>query len=264
MSGTYDNLTEHADGRYTLQLAGSRVAATFSTTRSPVQSWARDVAEPLFTVPEPFRPPYPVLRTAEGRPMRADGTRAPGHSEPRRFLLRVDPDGAVHYVSPVTTRAPQLQADLDSSGQGVLRYVDEAPVAEEAEYLAYTLHTVWGTTPAANDRAVLEVLDAHWFGETLLSAEPPPVQFKVPVHVGGFDIYVQTIPAALVGAFVTFDADGRVTALGAPTNESKAGAGAPVHLFHGSLPAELGQLHRLGAPGSGIPRICVLYALVLP
>ena len=244
-AGDYEDPVAHADGRYELQLAGARVAATFSTSRVPVSYWAREVAATLFTVPEPFRPPYSVLRTAVGTPVLADGTVDLDHPGPRRFLLRVEPDGTVHYVSPVTTRAPQLQVDRDGSGWGALHYVDAAPVEEEAEYLAYTLHTVWGTTPAANDRAVLEILDAHWFGESLLSAEPPPVQFEVPAHVGGYDLYEKTIPAALVGAFVTFDADGRVTALGAPTNEAKVSAGAPDHRFHGSLPAELGQLHRL-------------------
>ena len=97
-SGTYDNLAEHADGRYTLQLSGARVVATFATSRSPVQHWAREVLHPLFTVPEPFRPPYPVLRTAVGTPVHVNGTPDPNHPEPRRFLLRVEPDGTVRYV----------------------------------------------------------------------------------------------------------------------------------------------------------------------
>ena len=154
VSGTYDNRVEHADGRYALQRAGSRVAATFATSRSPVQHWAKEGTPPLFTVPEGFRPPYPVLRTAEGTPVLADGAPDPDHPEPRRFLLRVDPDGTVHYAD-----------DTDVQGAG---------------YLAYTLHTVWGTTPAANDRAVLEILDRHWFGETLLSAQPPPHSSRCP------------------------------------------------------------------------------------
>ena len=210
-SGAYDNPTEHADGRYELQRAGSRVAATIATTQSPVQYWAREVAAPLFTVPEGFRPPYPILRTAEGTPVLADGAPDPDHREPRRFLLRVDPDGAVHYVD-----------DADVEGAG---------------YLAYSLDTVWGTTPAANDRAVLEILDRHWFRKTLLSAEPPPVQFKVPAYTKVFT----EMPAASLGAFVTFDADGRVTALGAPTRRTIG----PKYHFHGPLLPELGQLHRL-------------------
>ncbi len=208
-AGVYDNLAEHADGRYALQRAGARVAATFSTSRSPVQYWAREVPPPLFTVPEGFRPPYSILRTVVGTPVLADGSPDPDQWEPRRFLLRVEPDGDVHYVD-------------DSHVEGV-------------GYLAYLLDTVWGTTPAANDRAVLEILDRHWFRRTLLSAEPPPVQWEVPeqtiVDAWGDE---KLVPAHRAGAFVTLDGAGRVTELGAPG-----------HALSGILLPELGQLHWL-------------------
>ena len=272
VSGTYDNQVEHANGRYALQLAGARVAATFSTTRSPVQYWAREVAAPLFTIPKPFRPPYPVLRTAKGIPVRADGTPDPDHPEPRRFLLRVDPDGGVHYVDDAQVEGEDRQAYclnlVGLTGMGIGTGILRPPAgiatgtlrapAGAAEppppsrcaaspghagrFLSYSLHTTWGTTPAANDRAILEILDRHWFRKTLLSAVPPPVQFEVPEHS---EIKGGKFPAARVGAFVTFDADGRVTALGAPTNEPKERAGAPVYNFHGPLLPELGQLHHL-------------------
>ena len=218
-SGTYDNLTAHLDGRYALQRSESRVAATFATSRSPVAHWAREVAAPLFTVPAPFRPPYPVLRSAEGTPVLADGTPDPDHPEPRRFLLRVDPDGTVRYAD-------------NNHVEGVAN-------------LAYALDTVWGTTPAANDRAILEILDRHWFRKTLLSAEPPPEQFEVPAREMRMGGVIETIPAAILGAFVTFDADGRVTALGAPTRAIGSDAESPGYHFHGPLLPELGQLHRL-------------------
>ena len=182
----YLNRAEHEGGRYRLRRDGTRVTATLTVARSPVQHWAREVPQPLFTVPEPFRPPYSVLRTAEGTPVLADGTPDPDHPEPRRFLLRVDPDGAVHYA-------------------------DDARV-EGVGYLAYSLDTVWGTTPAANDRAVLEILDRHWFGDTRLSVWPPPAQ----------------------GVMVALDADGRVTVLDTAS-----------YRLNGSLLPELGQLHRL-------------------
>ena len=272
VSGTYDNLVEHAAGGYELQLAGARVAATFATTRSPVQYWARDVAAPLFTVPEPFRPPYSILRTAVGTPVRADGTPDPDHPASRRFLLRVEADGAVHYVDDARVEGEDRQAyclnmvGLTGVGIGTGSLRPPAGIAagtlrapagaaqppppsrcaagpeHTGRFLAYSLHTTWGTTPAANDRAVLEILDRHWFRRTLLSAEPPPVQFEVPAHA---EIKKGTIPGATVGAFVTFDADGRVTALGAPTHEPKVLAGAPVYDFHGPLLPELGQLHHL-------------------
>ena len=249
--GAYLNRAEHEGGRYRLRRDGTRVTATLTVDRSPRSGAA---AAPLFTVPAPFRPPYPILRSAEGTPVLADGTPDPDRPEPRRFLLRVEPDGHV-------------------------RYADEADV-EDAGYLAYSLHTVWGTTPAANDRAVLEILDAHWFGETLLSAVLPPELFEVPARKIGFGAYeigfeeAETLPAASLGAFVTFDADGRVTALGTPTraigpyaqlgpyaessgylfyfqtqriagSRTRVYTDSPGFHFHGPLLPELGQLHRL-------------------
>ena len=238
-SETYDNLAEHAAGRYTLQLAGTRVAATFATSRSPVQHWAREVPQPLFTVPEPFRLPYPVLRTVEGTPVLADGTPDPNHPEPRRFLLRVEPDGAVHYVD-------------DDHVEGV-------------GFLAYELDIVWGTTPAANDRAVLEILDRHWFGETLLSAVPPPVQFEVPAHVWRYwdveDIRPtaeETRPAARVGAFVVFRCRWARDGTGG-THQPVQGWGRSTHLLlQRPPPGGTGPTAPAGASGSGIPRICAL------
>ena len=78
-------------------------------------------------------------------------------------------------------------------------YVDDDHV-EGVGHLAYALDTVWGTTPTANDRAVLEILDEYWFGETLLSAEPPPVQFEIPEQTivdawGGEKLVPTTWPA---------------------------------------------------------------------
>ncbi len=205
LSGTYDNRVVHTDGRYELELSGTRVAATFSTSRSPVEHWERAMSLPLFTVPAPFRPSYPILRTVEGRPVHADGTPDPVRTSPRRFLLRVDPDGGVHYVDDVRV--------------------------EGAGHLAYVLHTVWGTTPAANDRAILEILDGHWFGKTVLSRTPPPVQREIPEHT---DRWGRTIPTHKVGPFVALNKQGRVTALGVPDS-----------IANGYLLAELGELQQL-------------------
>ncbi len=194
ITGAYLNRAEHADSRYHLHRVGDRVAATLSTTHSPVQHGAREVTFPLFTVPAAFRPPFPILRTGEGRPMRADGTPDPEQTAFRRFLLRVNPDGVVHYVDDV---------------QGT-----------DVGHLAYTLHTVWGTTPAANDRAVLELLDQAWWpGHTVLARHRGQTQAGSGLHGG---------------AYVTLNAAGRVTALGAPG-----------YRIHGYLSAELGELHRL-------------------
>lgn len=73
----YRNLIEHADGRYRLRRDGTRVTATLTVDRSPLPTRSGTAAAPLFTVPAPFRPPYPILRSAEGTPVLADGTLDP-------------------------------------------------------------------------------------------------------------------------------------------------------------------------------------------
>ena len=203
VAGAYANLVEHTAGHYELQRAGTQVTATFRTTRSPVQYWARAGSAPLFTVPPAFRPPYPIIRTVEGQPMTRAGDPDPASTAPRRFRLQVNPDGTVYYV-------------------------DDALV-EGVGYLAYTLQTVWGTTPAANDHAVLQILDAHWFDETFLSRHPPPVLVEVPAY-----IKKGSIPAHMSLMYVALDAAGRV-----------AGLGRVIDARGRYLLAEVGELHHL-------------------
>ncbi len=135
--GVYANLAEHHAGRYTLQHTGSAcVRATLATARSPVQHWARQQPQPLFTLPPEFRPPFPVIRQATGQPVLSDGTPDPARPGTVRFRLQAEPDGTVRY--------------LDDSG------------LDGVSYLAYALTTLWGTTPAANDHAVVGILKATW------------------------------------------------------------------------------------------------------
>lgn len=204
LAGEYLNPALHYQGRYELALEGTRVTATLSSTRSPVSYWASQTAQPLFYLPEGFRPPFPIIRLAEGVPVQEDGSPCSNPPRARSFLIQIEPDGAVLYA-------------------------DEGWVNDVA-YTAYSLQTIWGTTPAANDRAVLEILDAAWFGETILSAVPPPVQIEVPEKT----FRGWTTPAHRTGPFVTIDVDGRVTEVGAPEGH-----------FHGPLRPELGELHNL-------------------
>lgn len=197
-SGDYLNLAEHHDGYFELSLAGEQVAATLTTARSPVRDWGRDPQAPLFTVPEGFRPPFSIVRLVVGHPVQADGTPFLYPPAPRSFLLQIDADGAV-------------------------RYADDGWVAE-VSYFAYNVHTVWGTTPAANDQAVLAILDDHWFDETTFGVAPrlkktDLAEFKTERRFG---------------SYVVFDPEGRVTDLGSPGSD-----------FNGPLRPELGQLHKL-------------------
>ena len=122
----------HRGGRYRLQRRGDLVEATLITSSSAVQFAARQQPQVLFTLPPGYRPPFPVLRRVVGQPVLADGSPDPASPAPRPFRLQLEPDGRV-------------------------RYLDHPDVADLG-YLAYTLHLAWGTTPAANDQAVLDIL----------------------------------------------------------------------------------------------------------
>ena len=132
VEGVYANLEVHPGGRYRLRRRGNLVEAELVSTSSAVQHAARQQPQVLFTLPPAFRPPFPVLRRVVGQPVLADGSLDPASPDPRPFRLQIAPDGAV-------------------------RYLDHPEVAELG-YLAYALHLTWGTTAAANDLAVLQIL----------------------------------------------------------------------------------------------------------
>ena len=137
VEGVYADLAAHHHGRYRLQRHGDLVEATFMTTRSPVPAGTQLPPPVLFTLPPAFRPPFPVLRRGVGQPVRADGSPDPASPDPRPFRLQLEPDGRVRYLDP--------------------------PDVAELSYLAYDLRLAWGTTPAANDRAILRILDRPRF-----------------------------------------------------------------------------------------------------
>ncbi len=98
VSGPYRNLTEHHAGTFHLKREGDAVYATFRTDRSPVQHFARQQPEVLFTVPEGFRPPVAVTWEVSAETVQEDGTPHPQHVDRRVFRVRVDPEGRVRYV----------------------------------------------------------------------------------------------------------------------------------------------------------------------
>ena len=135
MEGVYANLEVHQGGRYRLRRRGDRVEADLVSTSSAVQHAARQQPQVLFTLPPAFRPSFPILRRVVGQPVLADGSPDPASPEPRPFRLQMEPDGAVRYL--------------------------DHPDVEGVGYLAYSLHLTWGTTAAAHDLAVLQILEAH-------------------------------------------------------------------------------------------------------
>ena len=137
VEGVYASLAEHHDGSYRLRRRGDLVEAALVTTRSPVQAWAHPPGRVLFTLPPDYRPPFPVLRRVMGRPVLADGRPDPTQPQPRPFRLQIEPDGRVRYL--------------------------DHPEVGDLDYLSYSLELAWGTTPAANDRAILRILDRTRF-----------------------------------------------------------------------------------------------------
>ena len=85
-----------------------------------------------FQVPEDARPPQAVWRDVEGRTVRVDGTPDPAHPVPLPLRLWIHPDGNLDYE------------------------VREA--GTNATHVALNLEVAWGTTAAANDLAVLDIL----------------------------------------------------------------------------------------------------------
>ena len=119
----------------TLQMTQSdeRVEATLHSTRSALP--ASGCLAPLsFHLPEDARPPYAIWRDVEGRARLADGTPDPAHPDPVRLRLWIQPDGVLEYEVR-DAGLPATQAALD-------------------------LAVAWGTTPTANDLAVLDILRA--------------------------------------------------------------------------------------------------------
>ena len=142
MAGDYDNLAKDLEGHYELALTGARVAATFTTKRSPIPLWSKRPTTPLFILPEGFRPPFPILRTSVGKPVEAEGDQP----LPGLIYLQVNPDGTVHHLA--------------------------RPRVEDVGSWSYRLQTGWGTTPPAADRWALETVYAALKGNAWLRQQP--------------------------------------------------------------------------------------------
>ena len=85
-----------------------------------------------FHIPEDARPPQAVWRDVEGRAVQPDGIPDPAHPDPLPLRLWIQPDGTLQYA------------------------VREAGLP--AAHAALDLAVAWGTTAAANDLAVMDIL----------------------------------------------------------------------------------------------------------
>ena len=198
-------------GQYLLKRRGDLVSAVLATRAAPLPPPAT-----LFTLPPAYRPPFLLWRDVAGRVVQADGSPDPAFPEPYPFRLWILPDGTVR------------------------QHWQAAPAVDE-RYLAYEMNVTWGTTPAANDHAVLALLDEHWFGTAVLSATPPkekhrwqapphPYWNPEPTERRKPDDWTETV---WMTSSMIFNDQGRVAEL------SLTGP------FFSDMPSELGQLSQL-------------------
>lgn len=119
-SGPYAHRTEHHQSRFALRRTGETITGVLSTSRSPVQYFARQAPAILFSVPSGYRPSEPVIiEVKDAQHVDWSGQVLDDQPESQTFRLQVDPDGAV-------------------------RYVDDAGV-DEVGYLAYAVAVEWPT-----------------------------------------------------------------------------------------------------------------------
>ena len=97
--------------RYRLQQTGSTVIATFEVESSPVQYLARTQPATLFEIPPEFRPAEEIVWEVDGWPVDDGGPNTKDSTGPRRFHLRITPEGDVSYVD-----------DAGVDGVGYLKY----------------------------------------------------------------------------------------------------------------------------------------------
>ncbi len=96
--GHFSQPATHVESSLHMQRMGPTVSAVLTSTRSPVQFFARQEPTVLFTIPTGLRPADPVVFDAEGLHLLKDGSAHPTHPGPLTFRIRVTPDGEAGYV----------------------------------------------------------------------------------------------------------------------------------------------------------------------
>ena len=96
-SGDFLNLATSWAGFWKVTKNGRQVTARFSSSRSPVQWYARQNPDKLFVLPEGFRPTSTVRHTATGTHVHEDGTFYAG-SPRASFGLTIGTNGEMRYV----------------------------------------------------------------------------------------------------------------------------------------------------------------------
>ena len=151
VEGEFENLAEHHQGRYRLTKGGVYVSARLSSSRSPVQHYARVHPVPLFTVPEGFRPAVTVIRAVVGTAVHVDGSDTETRTE-HVFRVRISPAGDVTYV--------------------------DAPALDGVGYLGYAFETAWETRISPDRRVLEDMLDTADLDNVLIDWGRPDMPLE--------------------------------------------------------------------------------------
>ena len=120
VAGVYTDQAAHWGGQYRVRREGRQVTATLAVHRAPVGHGAPP--QPLFRLPEGYRPPWPMTWTTAARPMTARGRPLP-EATAVTLILEARPDGTVHHLDAPTPRQRGVcgvphHHHLDDGGDG--------------------------------------------------------------------------------------------------------------------------------------------------
>ncbi len=185
VAGVYTDQAAHWGGQYRVRREGRQVTATLAVHRAPVGYGAPP--QPLFRLPEGYRPPWPRAWTTAARPMTARGRPLP-EAPAVTVILEARPDGTVHQLG--------------------------APILDGAGYAGYRTAITWMTkerdpllmagtfTPAAGAGTVRLVRRGDTVTATLafrpgdgLGAGPSAHLFRVPAGFRPVEAVTWTVPA---------------------------------------------------------------------
>ncbi len=168
-----------------------------------------------FQIPEDHRPRQTVWRDVHGHAVSMDGTPDPAHPDPLPLRLWIQPDGTMQYE------------------------VQEAGL--EASHVDLNLAVAWGTTAAANDLAVLDILSAA------LGLELTPQGLGARLNARG------RVTELDWHADHPYEYDTIVWFMAPPQDRPKVGIHPPRVRVTWQLPSELGQLTALSRLALGGP-----------
>ena len=115
--GIYTDQANHWGGRYRVLRQGRQVTATLAVHRSPVGHGAP--SQPLFRLPEGYRPPWPMTWTTAARPMTVQGRPLP-EAPAVTVILEARTDGTVHHLD-----APTLDGEGYAGHQTDITWIAE-------------------------------------------------------------------------------------------------------------------------------------------